>query len=189
MRAQRQTQYAPARRCVVSTDGGALITHAKSAVIDGRVGLVGSRETYHRRGTQMPRSRSTAIRAERTWRRLPRALTSPANWIAPPNSSNFSVSIVLPASRCEMIATVCTGGGCRRPGYSCSFPKLFGGSYSKQTKTTVIATRGRDPRGSNLVPLVLTWSRLLPRYARRNDNKICTGYDHCALLSNCHTFR
>jgi hypothetical protein len=28
------------------------------------------------------------------------------NWIAPPNSSNFSVSVVLPASGCEMIATV-----------------------------------------------------------------------------------
>ena len=53
--------------------------------------------------TEMPRSRSTAIQSERTRRRSPRALTSPANWSAPPNSSNFSVNVVLPASGCEMI--------------------------------------------------------------------------------------
>jgi hypothetical protein len=35
----------------------------------------------------------------------PRALTSPANWIAPPNSRNFSVKVVLPASGCEITAT------------------------------------------------------------------------------------
>jgi hypothetical protein len=28
------------------------------------------------------------------------------SWIAPPNSSNFSVSVVFPASGCEMIANV-----------------------------------------------------------------------------------
>jgi len=56
--------------------------------------------------TEMPRARSTAIQPERTHRRSPRALTSPANWIAPPNSSNYSVSVVLPASGCEMIAKV-----------------------------------------------------------------------------------
>jgi hypothetical protein len=54
----------------------------------------------------MPRSRSTAIQSERTRRRSPRAFTSPANWIAPPNSSNFSVRVVLPASGREMIAKV-----------------------------------------------------------------------------------
>src|SRR6516165_499352 len=56
--------------------------------------------------TEMPRSRSIAIQSERVRRRSPRALTSPASWIAPPNSSNFSVSVVLPASGCEMIAKV-----------------------------------------------------------------------------------
>jgi hypothetical protein len=56
--------------------------------------------------TGMPRSHSTAIQSERTRRRSPRALTSPANWVAPPNSNNFSVRVVLPASRCEMIANV-----------------------------------------------------------------------------------
>ena len=54
----------------------------------------------------MPRSRSIAIQSERARRRSPRALTSPASWIAPPNSSNFSVKVVLPASGCEMIAKV-----------------------------------------------------------------------------------
>jgi len=34
---------------------------------------------------------------------LPRAFTSPAGWLAAPNSSNFSVSVVLPARGCEMI--------------------------------------------------------------------------------------
>ena len=54
----------------------------------------------------MPRSRSIAIQSERARRRSPRALTSPASWIAPPNSSSFSVKVVLPASGCEMIAKV-----------------------------------------------------------------------------------
>jgi hypothetical protein len=39
----------------------------------------------------VPRSRSIAIQSERVRRRSARALTSPANWIAPPNRSNFSV--------------------------------------------------------------------------------------------------
>ena len=54
----------------------------------------------------MPRSRSIAVQSERNSRRSPRALTSPASWIAPPNSSNFSVRVVLPASGCEIIAKV-----------------------------------------------------------------------------------
>jgi hypothetical protein len=44
-------------------------------------------------------------------------LTVPAIWIAPPNSSSFSVSVVLPASGCEMIAKVRRRGtGWRRSG-------------------------------------------------------------------------
>ena len=54
----------------------------------------------------MPRSRSTFIQSVRARRRSPRALTAPASWIAPPNSSSFSVSVVLPASGCAMIANV-----------------------------------------------------------------------------------
>src|SRR5215468_5824076 len=56
--------------------------------------------------TEMPRSRSTFIQSLRARRRSPRALTAPASWIAPPNSSSFSVSVVLPASGWAMIANV-----------------------------------------------------------------------------------
>src|SRR5688500_9703841 len=54
----------------------------------------------------MPRCCSIFIQSERARRACPRALTSPARWIAPPCSSSFSVSVVLPASGCEMIAKV-----------------------------------------------------------------------------------
>ena len=54
----------------------------------------------------MPRSFSSAIQSEVAWRAALRPLTLPAIWIAPPNSSSFSVSVVLPASGCEMIANV-----------------------------------------------------------------------------------
>jgi hypothetical protein len=61
-------------------------------------------EAHHRRGD---RDAALALdQSERTRRRSPRAFTSPASWSAPPNSSNFSVSVVLPASGCEMIAKV-----------------------------------------------------------------------------------
>src|SRR5947207_15240348 len=56
--------------------------------------------------TEMPRSRSIVIQSDRARRRSPRHLTVPAIWIAPPNSSSFSVRVVLPASGCEMIANV-----------------------------------------------------------------------------------
>src|ERR1700761_5575358 len=54
----------------------------------------------------MPRSRSIFIQSERVLRRSPLAFTWPARLMAPPNSSNFSVSVVLPASGCEIIANV-----------------------------------------------------------------------------------
>src|SRR5690606_10750008 len=56
--------------------------------------------------TEMPRCCSIFIQSLRARRACPRALTSPARWIAPPCSSSFSVSVVLPASGCEMIANV-----------------------------------------------------------------------------------
>src|SRR4249919_3256637 len=56
--------------------------------------------------TEMPRSFSSAIQSDVAWRAALRPLTLPAIWIAPPNSSSFSVSVVLPASGCEMIANV-----------------------------------------------------------------------------------
>src|SRR5215216_6761873 len=54
----------------------------------------------------MPRSRSIFIQSDRVLRRSPLALTWPARLMAPPNSSSFSVSVVLPASGWEMIANV-----------------------------------------------------------------------------------
>src|SRR5215467_7136957 len=56
--------------------------------------------------TEMPRSFSSAIQSDVAWRAALRDFTLPALWIAPPNSSSFSVSVVLPASGCEMIANV-----------------------------------------------------------------------------------
>ena len=56
--------------------------------------------------TEMPRCCSIFIQSDRARRACPRALTSPARWIAPPCSSSFSVSVVLPASGCEMMAKV-----------------------------------------------------------------------------------
>src|SRR5262245_36974246 len=54
----------------------------------------------------MPRSRSIFIQSERVLRRSAFAFTWPARLMAPPNSRSFSVSVVLPASGCEMIANV-----------------------------------------------------------------------------------
>ena len=56
--------------------------------------------------TEMPRSRSIFIQSERVRRCSPRARTAPAARIAPPASSRFSVSVVLPASGWEMMAKV-----------------------------------------------------------------------------------
>jgi len=47
-----------------------------------------------------------AIQSEVAWRAALRPFTVPASWIAPPNSSSFSVSVVLPASGWEMMAKV-----------------------------------------------------------------------------------
>src|ERR1700741_69106 len=55
---------------------------------------------------EMPRCCPSRIQSEVAWRAALRPLTVPAIWIAPPNSSSFSVSVVLPASGCEMIAKV-----------------------------------------------------------------------------------
>src|SRR6476620_9379511 len=55
---------------------------------------------------EMPRCCSRRIQSEVAWRAALRPLTVPAIWMAPPNSSNFSVSVVLPASGCDMMANV-----------------------------------------------------------------------------------
>src|SRR6202453_5021852 len=55
---------------------------------------------------EMPRCCSRRIQSEVAWRVALRPFTVPAIWIAPPNSSSFSVSVVLPASGWEMMANV-----------------------------------------------------------------------------------
>ena len=54
----------------------------------------------------MPRCFSISIQSEVAWRAAFRALTEPAWRMAPPYSSSFSVSVVLPASGWEMMAKV-----------------------------------------------------------------------------------
>src|ERR1700738_3205708 len=54
----------------------------------------------------MPRCCSKRIQSEVAWRVALRPLTVPAIWMAPPNSSSFSVTGVLPASGWEIIANV-----------------------------------------------------------------------------------
>ena len=56
--------------------------------------------------TEMPRSRSIFIQSDCVRRAWPLARTAPAARMAPPASSRFSVSVVLPASGWEMIAKV-----------------------------------------------------------------------------------
>lgn len=56
--------------------------------------------------TEMPRCFSISIQSEVAWRPLLRALTVPAIWIAPENSSSFSVKVVLPASGWEIMPKV-----------------------------------------------------------------------------------
>ncbi len=55
---------------------------------------------------EMPRLRSSSIQSEVAARWLLRAVTEPASCTAPPYSRSFSVSVVLPASGCEMMANV-----------------------------------------------------------------------------------
>src|SRR3546814_14532403 len=60
--------------------------------------------------TEIQRCCSIFIQSERARRAAPRALTSPAIWFAPPATSNFSVSVVLPATGCDMMAKVRRSG-------------------------------------------------------------------------------
>ena len=54
----------------------------------------------------MPRCFSISIQSLVAWRAVLRALTEPARRMAPPYSSSFSVSVVLPASGWDMMAKV-----------------------------------------------------------------------------------
>ena len=56
--------------------------------------------------TEMPRVFSMSIQSDTACLELALPLTDPAVWMLPLYSSSFSVSVVLPASGCEMIANV-----------------------------------------------------------------------------------
>ena len=56
--------------------------------------------------TEMPRWRSISMKSEAAVLVILLDLTAPAVWMAPPNSRNFSVSVVLPASGWLMMAKV-----------------------------------------------------------------------------------
>src|ERR1700749_4593769 len=86
----------------------------------------------------MPRSRSIFIQSERVLRRSPLALTWPARLMAPPNSSSFSVSVVLPASGCEMIAKV------RRRATSAASGERAGDSAVVVAMSDMAAAFGRE---------------------------------------------
>jgi DNA-binding NarL/FixJ family response regulator len=66
------------------------------------------------------------------WRARLARLDLPAIWIAPPNSSSFSVSVVLPASGCEMMAKVRRGQakGLGAVGY---LPKAYSPSLTRSS--------------------------------------------------------
>jgi hypothetical protein len=68
--------------------------------------MVAVQHLHDRLATEMPRCFSISIQSLVAWRDALRALTEPAIWIAPENSSSFSVSVVLPASGWEMMAKV-----------------------------------------------------------------------------------
>src|SRR5690606_21320876 len=55
---------------------------------------------------EMPRCCSISIQSERVERTPDLPRTAPADWIAPAAANRRSVSVVLPASGCEMIAKV-----------------------------------------------------------------------------------
>ena len=56
--------------------------------------------------TEMPRCFSISIQSEVAVFLILFDFTAPAIWMAPPKSSSFSVSVVLPASGCDMMANV-----------------------------------------------------------------------------------
>src|SRR5579883_305980 len=110
--------------------------------------------------TEMPRARSISIQSERVWRRLALARTSPASWIAPPNSSIFSVRVVLPASGCEIMAKVrrrATGFG---SGISESGFEGIGASFSAGAPQGEAASAAAPDAASRLTGPALYGPRL-----------------------------
>src|SRR5215203_4000754 len=56
--------------------------------------------------TEIPLCLSISIKSDVAAFLILLLFTAPATWMAPPNNRNFSVSVVLPASGCDMIAKV-----------------------------------------------------------------------------------
>src|SRR3954462_6316094 len=102
----------------------------------------------------MPRCFSISIQSEVAWREALRALTEPAIWIAPENSSSFSVSVVLPASGCEMMAKVrrrrtsaaygeADKGGLRGLSY-CAPARPYAGAMAEKVEQEKLSVGGRE---------------------------------------------
>jgi glutathione S-transferase len=87
--------------------------------------------------TEMPRPRSIFIQSDTRAPRSPRAFTCAGQRIAPPASSRFSVSVVLPASGCEMIANV------RRRCASCSGVRAMGRGHTGERRKGLHRLAGR----------------------------------------------
>ena len=88
----------------------------------------------------MPRFFSSSIQSEVAARWFLRAVTDPANCTAPPYSRNFSVSVVLPASGCEMMANVRRRAISSVKGHRCQFNR---DSRSGRRDPEEVATAGR----------------------------------------------
>src|SRR5678815_5766922 len=108
--------------------------------------------------TEMPRCFSISIQSAVACRLALRAFTEPAIWIAPENSSSFSVSVVLPASGCEMIAKVRRRRTCgvrsdmrgvrprmRPAGAKRDYPRAAAGSRELSRMTARRARAEREP--------------------------------------------
>ena len=95
------------------------------------------------------------------------ARTSPASWIAPPNKSIFSVSVVLPASGCEMIAKVRR----RATGFNSGIGLGFWGEGGRYLMRRRASRKGRlFPAGlPALVPIPFRQSELRPHGGQRGQ--------------------
>ena len=96
--------------------------------------------------TEMPRCFSISIQSLVACRLALRALTLPAIWIAPAKSSNFSVSVVLPASGCEMIAKVRRRAVSRAIGVSAFMEGTFSHVPAMRLRTYTSTTVRNPPK-------------------------------------------
>ena len=96
----------------------------------------------------MPRSRSMAMKSLVAFLAPRRARTSPASWMAPPYSSSFSVSVVLPASGC------CVWAGARaRVGGAVSCGERGASLRHTREPPPLLATHRYDGKAAALLDL------------------------------------